>query len=237
MLMITRPREDAEPLAAQLKALGIETIIEPLLSIELLDTGIGDLQGIQALLLTSANGVRALAANTPVRHVPVYSVGEATMRAAQQAGFEDVSSAAGDVQSLAELVGRKLEPRGGGLVHVAGTRVAGDLGGLLGRAGFDYRRLQLYHASKTTSLSPGAISALGDGSLEGVILYSPRTAQSFVQLITKAGLQQTTGGLRAFCLSQAVADSAGLCDWAEMIVATTPDQAAMIKSIHELTPQ
>ena len=60
--LITRPREDARALAKLLGGLGIECVIEPLLTIEpVKDPGI-DFTGIQAVLLTSSNGARALAA-------------------------------------------------------------------------------------------------------------------------------------------------------------------------------
>ena len=49
-----------------------------------------DLSGVQAILLTSANGARALAAAAPdaaARRLPVLAVGCATARAARDAGF------------------------------------------------------------------------------------------------------------------------------------------------------
>ena len=49
-----------------------------------------DLDGVQALIATSANGVRAFAARDPRRSLPVCAVGDATARAASDAGFADV---------------------------------------------------------------------------------------------------------------------------------------------------
>jgi uroporphyrinogen-III synthase len=233
-LMITRPLEDAEPLARALADVGVETIIEPLLSIELTAVGAPSLNGVQALLLTSANGVRAFAGLSADRRLPVFAVGDATARVAAEAGFENVSSAAGDVESLADLVLKKLGPRAGALVHVAGSRTAGDLAAILGRAGFEYRRVQLYHASKATSLSPAALSALSGGSVDGVILFSPRTAESFVDLLAKAGVTDCAARLNAFCLSEAVAAKLQALQWAGVVVAATPDQAALIKTVREL---
>lgn len=232
-LMITRPREDAEPLADELAALGVETTIEPLLAIELLDAAAPDLDGVQALLMTSANGVRAFALISPERKVPIFAVGDASARAAVAAGFEAVKSAAGDVDTLAELVGRELNADGGAVLHVAGTKVAGDLAGLLNGAGFEYRRIQLYHAKKAEALSPEGVSAIKDGLINGVVLYSPRTAAAFVALLTKAGLKEAGRRMHAYCLSSAVAAKAGAIDWGGIVVAETPDQAALIKSVRE----
>ncbi|MBL6942030.1 MAG: uroporphyrinogen-III synthase [Rhodospirillales bacterium] len=236
-LMITRPLEDAEPLAAELAALGVETVIEPLLSIELTAADIPDLTGVQGLLLTSANGVRAFAALSPERHLPVYAVGDATARTALQAGFEKITSAAGDVTTLAELVQQKCQPGDGVLLHVAGSKVAGDLAAMLALSGYQYHRVQLYHASKATSLSPGGLDALKKGDIDGVVLYSPRTAGSFVDLLEKAGAADCAKQLNVYCLSDAVAARAGALGWARMVVAASPDQVALIKSVREMIPQ
>ena len=234
-LIITRPREDAEPLAAELAALGVESLIAPLLSIEVSETETPDITGVQALLLTSANGVRVFARFSTERKLAIYAVGDASARAAREAGFENIESAAGDVETLAALVREKLDFRDGALLHVAGSRVAGDLAGILGRSGFDYRRVQLYHAIKAPDLPPQCLSAIKDTQVDGVVLYSPRTAQAFVDLLTKAGLDDCTGQLSAFCLSDAVAAKIAARDWARVVVAETPDQAALIKSVQEIS--
>jgi uroporphyrinogen-III synthase len=232
-LMITRPQEDAAPLATEMTALGVETVTEPLLTIETADTGAPDLSNVQALLLTSANGVRAFASISDERDLPLYAVGDASARAAVDAGFKTVESASGDVDTLADLVNEKLKPEDGALLHIAGSKVAGDLAGFLGQASFDYRRVQLYHARKARALSPHGLTMIKDGSVDGVVLYSPRTAESFVDLLGKAGAMDRAGHLTAFCLSDAVAAKLAGLEWGRVVVAKTPDQVALIKSVLE----
>ena len=99
-VLITRPGEDGTALAEILRARGIESVIEPLLSIKYLDGPELKLENIQALLLTSANGVRALARRTDRRDIPVYAVGDATAMTARKAGFIQVHSAAGDLSLI-----------------------------------------------------------------------------------------------------------------------------------------
>jgi uroporphyrinogen-III synthase len=233
-LIITRPEEDAEQLADELAALGVESLIAPLLSIEAFKTETPDLSGVQALLLTSANGVRAFAHLSKERKVPIYAVGHASAWAAREAGFEKIKSGGGDVETLAALVCETLDFRDGAVLHIAGSMMAGDLAGILGRSSFDYRRVQLYHAIKATDLPPQCQIAIKDAEVDGVVLYSPRTAQAFVDLLTKARLDDYTGQLSAFCLSEAVAVKIVAYDWARVVVAKTPDQAALIKSVREL---
>ena len=149
--LVTRPREDAEGVTAELVARGFEVVVEPLLDIvavdgAAVDGAIVDEDGIQGILATSANGIRALARASGNRSIPVYAVGDASARVARSLGYATVESAGGDVDTLADLVGRRADPRHGALLHVAGTVTAGDLSGRLGALGFTVRRQVLYEA-------------------------------------------------------------------------------------------
>ena len=230
-VLITRSREDSEPLAAGLRARGVDFVMAPLLEIEYLQGPPINLEGVQALLATSANGVRAFASREERRHLPVYAVGDATARKAAMVGFTTVESASGDVPALADLIRRRLDPQAGALLHVAGTKLAGDLGGILASEGFEYRRIVLYRAHTVGSLPPAAAEALRYGSLQGVVLFSPRTASTFMGLVGEEGLVTACRSLIAFCLSSAVAKKTDGISWKQTIIARRPDQAAMIDAV------
>jgi len=227
-VLLTRAREDAEPLASLLEGRGIEAMVDPMLEIELIPGPDLDLTGVQAVLVTSANGVRALTQRTPDREVVVYAVGDASAREANQAEFVSVSTASGDVETLAELVIGQLDPHTGDLVHVAGSHVAGDLAGRLGEAGFTYRREAVYRAQPASAFSENTRRALAEGGLDGVLLYSPRTAAIFAELIQAVGLAPQLAEVTAYCLSPAVADKAALLPWLRIDVAEKPDQPALL---------
>jgi uroporphyrinogen-III synthase len=227
-ILITRPREDAEALAAELSARGFTSLIQPMLEIRMLDGPPLDLDGVQALLCTSANGVRATVARTSWRDLPVLAVGDATARAARDGGFAQVESAQGDVESLARLVISRLDPSAGRLLHVAGSAVAGDLAGDLGRAGFQVERQVLYAAEPVTELGHDTVEALYAGTIDAVMFFSPRTAQSFVKVVQKTGLAERLGEVVALCLSEAVGTAVRTVNWREIHVATQPDQTALL---------
>ncbi|HYM03709.1 MAG TPA: uroporphyrinogen-III synthase, partial [Stellaceae bacterium] len=85
--LVTRPREDAASLARAFAERGIEAVIEPMLTIAPVAEGARQLAeqlaGVQALLFTSANGVRAFAAASVRRELPVFVVGDASAAAAR----------------------------------------------------------------------------------------------------------------------------------------------------------
>ena len=226
-ILITRPIEDAKPLADALEERGIEVLIEPLLEIRHLEDAEIDLDGVQALLFTSANGVRAFAALSPRRDLRVLTVGDGSADAARQAGFPDVESAKGDVEALAALVVDRLKAEDGILFHAAGTVTAGDLKTRLEGLGYHVRRAQLYEAKIATTLSTETRANLTLGGIDAVLLFSPRTAATFAELWQAAG-SPSLGRIHALCLSAAVAREIGNLGWAGVEIADRPDLPSML---------
>src|SRR5260370_40929827 len=95
--LVTRPRAEALALAEALAMRGIEAIIEPLLDIHYRDEPAPDLAGVQAVLCTSANGIRALARLSGERRIPRFAVGRATAAPARDAGVSRGASRGGTV--------------------------------------------------------------------------------------------------------------------------------------------
>ena len=238
-ILITRPEEDAKPLADALRSRGIATVIEPLLAISTLPEAAAplaeDLANVQAILFTSANGVRAFAELSHRRDIGVLAVGDATADTARKAGFTAVESAGGDVNALAELARQRLKPEAGPLFHAAGSAVAGDLARLLAEAGFTLRRRMLYESKPANAFTPEARTALLTGEIDQVVLFSPRTAATFAALAEAAAVDCRR--MTALCLSPAVADAAGVLTWRAIRIADHPDLPSMLALIDSHPPQ
>jgi uroporphyrinogen-III synthase len=235
--LVTRPRAEAETLAALLAQRGIDAIIEPM--IEIVDTSAAplDLAGVQAILCTSANGVRALARTSAVRDVPVFAVGDSTARTARAAGFGEVDSAGGDVDDLARLVTRRLQPAAGRLVHIAGSDVAGDLAGVLGAAGFAVERAALYEARATEALSPVTARLIDHGEIDLSLFLSPRSAVIFGRLVMAAAVGQGLMATVAISISRAADAALGPLPFSERLVTDAPTQAALLALVEHLAGQ
>ncbi len=236
--LVTRPQADAERFAVDLRACGIEPIIAPMLDIVMSpapDDLTEHLATAQALLFTSANGVRALSALLPPFERPVFTVGSATAAAARQAGFLHVETANGAASDLAHLVIRQLDPAGGALFHAAGTVGGGPLRQTLQKAGFIVHRVPLYQARIPAFLPDPARRALvqpkGKDSVTMAFFFSPRTAHSFVKLVRKAGLEHTCCDITAYTLSMAAAEPLRMFRWQQIITAARPDSAALLDRI------
>jgi uroporphyrinogen-III synthase len=230
-LLVTRPEEDAAELASVLAARGHEVVMSPVMSIRFLDEAEFPQRAWQALLVTSANGARALARRreaAELKDVRVLAIGPATAQAMADAGFRRIEAAAGDVEALAALARLRLSPDGGPLLHAAGSVVAGDLKAALAAQGFEIERAVLYEAVASDALPGAAHRALAENRADGVLLYSPRTARIFVSVARAVGLEAALAGVTAYCLSPAVADALQNTAFLTVKIAERPEQAALL---------
>ena len=216
---VTRAQPEADATAARLRAMGAEPVLAPLLRIEHrpFDT---NLTGVQALLFSSGNGVRAYACASETRDIIALGVGDVTAAAAHHAGFADVRSADGDVTALATLAQAALSPNGGKLVHISGAHAAGDLAGALKGAGFEAERRVAYEAQAVTDLPPALAAAI-----DIVLFHSARAAETYITLGAPHARQRI-----AACLSPAIAEIAARVNWARLIVASRPREEALLEA-------
>ncbi len=217
---VTRAQPEAARTAARIRARGAAAIVAPLLTIVPCgyDT---NTEGAQALIFTSSNGVRAFPDARGARDRIVLTVGDATAVAARAAGFADVRSADGDVQSLAALAKRELDPAKGKLIHIAGDHVAGDLGGDLRAAGFVVER-RLAYASVAALTLPEALL----GPLDIVLFHSARAAETFLKLGAPNAAQLTAG-----CMSAAIAAVAAQAPWNKIVTASRPREDNLLDAV------
>src|SRR2546430_1622202 len=229
--LVTRPRAEAAALAEALMARGIEVIVEPLLEIHYRDGPAPDLSGVQAVLCTSANGVRALARFSGERALPLFAVGEASAARAREEGFAHVESAGGNVDDLARLACERLRPEDGRLLHVAGSDVAGDLAGALRRAGFTVERAVLYEARPAAGLSAPTARALVAGLVDFALFFSPRTATIFARLVEQAGIAAALRNVTATSISAAADSALAGLEFRARRIAATPDQRGLLAAL------
>jgi uroporphyrinogen-III synthase len=226
--LVTRPRDDAEAFAETLRARGHVAIVAPVMEVHIMAGEPITLEGVQAVLVTSANGVRALAARTKRRDVTLYAVGPQTAEAAREAGFPIVMSAEGDSMALVETVARDADPAKGLLFHAAGAETAGRLKQALQARGFRIETAVLYEAVPVAKLPIEAEEALRNETADGVFLFSPRSARIFATLVGDAGLAAQCAKLIACCISAATAEALSPLSFARVAVAGAPNQDAIL---------
>jgi uroporphyrinogen-III synthase len=238
-VLVTRPESEARSVAEALTARGHDVLLAPMLrmaSRQPPDDFAERLAAAQAILLTSVNGARELAAATKVRGYRIIAVGDATAAAARQAGFTNVTSASGDSQALVKIASAQLTPAAGPLIHAGGTARAGDVAGALRAAGFTVEEVALYDMPAVDALPPDIVRAIQDGRVDAVTFFSARTAQAFVKLAKEAGIALNLARTAAIAISPAALAGAEGVSWRTRIAARAPTQEGVIAALEAMTP-
>lgn len=226
-ILVTRPLADGQEITARLSEQGHQALLAPLLEPRFLDGPEPELNDVQAILATSANGIRALIRRTARRDIPVFAVGPQTAREAMKAGFADVRSADGDAVALAEAASRwakAASTTNNVLLHVCGEDAPGTLADMLAARGLVVRRAVLYAMAAASQLPPEARAALAEGGLNAVMFFSPKSARLFLTLAEGLPI----ANLIALCISPATAKVLPQGAFAHVRIADRPNQSAML---------
>jgi uroporphyrinogen-III synthase len=225
-LLVTRPQHDGERTAARLRARGHEVTLAPLLNIDAVDVELPR-EPLSAVVMTSANAARAIARH-PRREtltgLAAFTVGRHTAEAARAAGFREVECADGDKDDLAALLRARFTEHSPPLLYLAGEDRAGDLA----TSGVPLATVVVYRAVKVERFAPAVAAALGQGALDGVLHFSRRSAQAYLDCAARARILERALAPVHFCLSRQVAQPLAAAGAAAIRLAPRPDEAAMI---------
>lgn len=203
-IAVLRPEPGNAATAAAIEAAGGRALRLPLFRVAPVAWQPPDAARYDALLLTSANAVRHAGVLPPaLAALPVLAVGDATARAARDAGLTVTQVGAGGAAALAQSVD-------------AGTRVLR----LAGR-----ERTALAGIDTITVYAADPLSGIDAAALAGSVamLHSARAARHLAALIPPAG----RAGIAIAAISAAVCDAAG-GGWQRAESTDTPDDARLV---------
>jgi uroporphyrinogen-III synthase len=101
----------------------------------------------------------------------------------------------------------------------------------LAAAGFALRRQVVYRAVAARALTPATVEALAARRVDAVLLFSPRTARVFVELVGRHALLEPVAGIAAICLSAAVAQLCRDLPWRSVYTAARPELGALLEAL------
>jgi len=234
-LLLTRPQLESDVLARRLRDLGHDVLIEPMLSIENAQDARIDSTNPQAIIITSINGARAFSNHAQAGQfsdTPVYTVGSAT--ADELGNFNVVHKGSDGVEALRNIICAELKPEDGSVLYIRGAHVAGDLARDLGASGFKVDQVVIYTAVETFAFSQSVVNGFENNLIDGVLLFSPRTAATFSKLAINAGLIKKLEGVTFYCLSKNVSDNIQLGDMQgrrQVVIATQPTTVDLINAV------
>lgn len=112
-VLVTRPRDQAQPLVDALTAAGFATVVEPLIAVEPLSEEPIDVAGYDCVIVTSPNGARELARRMTATPARIAAIGPGTAATLAELGLEadlvaDVHTQEGLVDAFPERPQRAL---------------------------------------------------------------------------------------------------------------------------------
>ena len=236
-VLVTRPSPDDETTAKALRARGIEVLRAPMLRFEPVPFQDDADANYGAVIVTSANALRAIAPHLASRLVklPLFAVGENTAEAARDAGFGEVIASKGDAGALRDLVLarakskqlRKASP----ILYLAGADLARDLVSELSENGFTVVTQTTYRMVPAPSLPQEVCDAFVAHEIEAVLHYSRRSARAFLEAARAGGVEISALALPQCCISPAVAVVLRDAGATQVTAAASPDENALFEAL------
>jgi uroporphyrinogen-III synthase len=236
-LLVTRPLPDAERTAAALRRQGHQVDIAALLRIESIPAAELDRGPWSALVVTSANALRAIEwhpRRAALLALRVFAVGPRTAAAARAAGFLDVIEAGGNVQELTQQIRASAKAQSESrdpLLYLAGQDRSGDPAGDLAADGLLVVTAVVYRAVNMVRFPPAIAVALAARQIEVVLHFSRRSAEAYMDCARTAGLLNRALAPSHYCLSRQIAEPLKAAGAKTIRIAAGPGETALIELI------
>jgi len=233
-VIITRTQPGGDALASRLHGLGYDAIAMPLLAVEATDAVCPvPAATVRGIIITSAQALRFFD-STAFLEIPVYAVGDATAKAAHDAGFKNITDSGGDVATLAACV-RAIDPQGQWL-HIGADEVAAGTDNALSGIGVPVTRWAVYR-TVPTPLDTDCLQAYLQGDAPFIVtVHSPKGGALLAEAVRVYGTHKTLQKMFLLCLSQAVLKSVASVACGNMYVARTPDENALVDALRNAWP-
>lgn len=229
-LLMTRPEPDASLSAERLRTLGHDVLISPVMTVNFSNKSLSWQPGTD-LVVTSRNGVRALAkhAHDEMRESALlYTVGDATAALAREAGFLNILSASGSVDDLIDLIAGKKPAK---LLYICGRERKEKLETKLNEIGITLDLAESYHADFAKEFTQQAQKALQDQTIDGILLYSNRSAEALKKLMNNKLVSQVTNDMTYFCLAKDISYVLDSIIGIKVVIADHPNEQSLCDAV------
>ncbi|WFU60133.1 uroporphyrinogen-III synthase [Bradyrhizobium pachyrhizi] len=235
-ILVTRPHPDNDATLATLRQRGFDALSAPVLRFEPVPFRGDDDADYDAVILTSANALRAVdLATSRLLRLPLFAVGAHTADAARAAGFDKLIVAKGDAVSLRNLVLARVKAgeldASATLLYLAGADLSRDLAGELGERGLNVVTHTTYRMAPVAGFPREVSDAFMANRITAVLHYSRRSAQAFLDTVRADGIEISALALPQCCISAAVAAVLHDAGATKVVVAARPDENALLEAL------
>lgn len=227
-VLVTRPEPEASRTAAQLVTLGFEPLVLPLTATAAVHDQTLPAGYFDAVAITSSNALRHASTQllAALGTKPCLTVGDRTAEQARAAGFGSVVSAKGDADALARLVLDQTGPAAR-IAYLCGVvRRLEFESAVAGSSGRTVVPIETYDMQRVDYGEPDLEKALGQESVDAVLVYSAESADALSRLSASATAAHRLAGALFCCLSARVAAALTMKS-SRIRIAERPEQQAL----------
>ena len=230
-IVITRPKEDSLHLIEKLRGLGHLVTHLPVIKIEKLQTKKINLENYKAVIFTSSNAIRFMNIETFNLKIKCFCVGSATEFTARQAGFINIYSSEGTVDSLIELVKRILDVKLGKLLYLSSEFISRDLDRDLIHEGYSVDRISNYTSVPVEEVDKKTLDFFEEKPPDVIFIYSSRSAKNLFNLINKYSLLNVVTQCNLMCISENVLSVLRQIKWKKVFVFSPGEEEFLLNKI------
>jgi len=232
-ILITRPLMDTEDLMEKLFAYGHKIIHLPTLKISTVETELINPENFDAFVFTSTNAIRNLKLASTNKNLHCFCVGSITEKIARQSGFVSTSSAGGTVNALKNLImiSDKIN-KNSKLAYFCGDNITYDLDLELKNEGLKIKKIINYSSEVISDLNNENKKLIESFPPDLIYIYSARSAESFMAIIKKYGLNPLVTQSTVMCISKKVAKFFKIQGWKKIEIFNPGDEILKLKDLN-----
>jgi uroporphyrinogen-III synthase len=195
LILVTRPLPEGEAFCRLIESYNGKSLFAPALDIKPpldpapLILAVENIQDYNGIIITSANGARALLARLSIGMdlPPIFTVGKKTAVIIQNAGYKATTpSKPSGGKELAESI-KSWQPGGGRLLFPRAEQGREELIEILTSSGYIIQKVDAYRADPIKTLPAQTIQALQNGEVDAITFFSGRTAKAFLKALPTQG--------------------------------------------------
>ncbi|XUY26547.1 uroporphyrinogen-III synthase [Agrobacterium sp. rho-8.1] len=232
-VVVTRPEASGLRTAQLLHEIGHEPVLLPLTSpTHDATAAIAALAKTPAFLaVTSAEAVRALLGSgadlAASLHRPIFVVGNASAKAARDAGFQAIISGESDGSALAHLIADTGASHRGTVLYLAGTPRDQGFERALGELKVPFKTVEIYRMQPVPWQSHNLKKRIADIPIDAVLFYSSEAVRIFFELMEREKYPEQFRDCRMVCISSKVLSQVPASFQHAAFASTAPSESRM----------
>tara|TARA_Y100000768_G_scaffold249107_1_gene189114 strand:+ start:336 stop:1061 length:726 start_codon:yes stop_codon:yes gene_type:complete len=209
MILITRPKAEANKLFHELKAIGISSHVDSLSSISTKRKKIL-VKKNHAVLISSPRAARIFSSSKLSKKVPLLIIGKVSEGLLIKANFKNVIKTLQDSVSLINYLKRNKksftdENMLNGIDHKTGNVSNLFMKKKIAALGIQFHEDIIYKTTFKKKLKDQTIKLIKSGSIKFVLVYSQENARVLIKLMNSKNIKKNSKNIKFICLSKQIA--------------------------------